>query len=367
MTHKDLFHMPTGPYFQSHSAGCLPKGSRAHLEEHYFGPWQDVPSRAWSKWMPALETFRQQIATLINTDAENICPQQNVSSGLSKLLFAIPDQPGRNEILLSEEDFPTAGFVLKQAEKRGWQLNFLPRGTDVTDPQIWLEAISDRTRMIFLTHVWSNSSRRAPAATVCKEARARDITSVVDVAQSAGSIPIDVAAWQADFVVGSCVKYSCGGPGAGWLYVAPKILSACYPIDTGWFSHEDPMEFDIHDFRAANNALRFQGGTPSVEPFVQAGFSLSVLNQIGIGEIFSHAQRKLDSLIDAVPSNLIRSETRPDRRGAMLCLTTSAPLLDRLAEAGIIHDTRRDVIRLSCHLYTGEDDIEALAHVICNG
>ena len=54
--------------------------------------------------------------------------------------------------------------------------------------------------------------------------RERGALSIVDIAQSAGVIPIDLDAWAADFVIGSSVKWLCGGPGAGYLWANPDII-----------------------------------------------------------------------------------------------------------------------------------------------
>jgi kynureninase len=152
----------------------------------------------------------------------------------------------------------------------------------------------------------------------------------VDVAQSAGIVPIDVAAWDADFIVGSCVKFLCGGPGAGFLWVNDRVLGECRPLDVGWFSHADPFEFDIHQFRYADSALRFWGGTPAILPYTVAANSLETLIEIGIGRVRAHSLELTQTIINSVSRKNLYTPARPARRGGTVVLDFG----ERQPEAG---------------------------------
>ena len=106
---RDLFHVPER-YFLSHSVGCLPKTSQERLNAQYFQPWAEMGGNAWPSWLSVLEDYRTSMGALLNTSSDAICPQTNVSSALSKILYSLPKQAGRNAILLSPQDFPTNGF-----------------------------------------------------------------------------------------------------------------------------------------------------------------------------------------------------------------------------------------------------------------
>ena len=187
--------------------------------------------------------------------------------------------------------------------------------------------------------------------------------TVVDVAQSAGVVPIDVNVWNADFVVGSCVKFLCGGPGAGFLWVNDRVLTECQPTDVGWFSHADPFEFDIHHFRYADSALRFWGGTPAVLPYTVAANSLETINQIGIERIRAHSLELTQAIIDKVPRKYLFSPSRASRRGGTVVLDfgeRQSAVTDALAAAGVHFDSRHTGMRLSPHIYTSRDEIETV-------
>src|SRR5207247_9713159 len=73
--------------------------------------------------------FRERLGMLIGARPDDICPQTNISSGLAKILFALPARRGRRKIVLTEDDFPTIGFVLAQGRRLGYELVFLPGGS----------------------------------------------------------------------------------------------------------------------------------------------------------------------------------------------------------------------------------------------
>ena len=192
----------------------------------------------------------------------SFCPQTNVSSATTKILYALPELRARRTVLLSEEAFLSLAFVFQMAAGSGFRLKYIDGGADAGDPEVWKGQLTADVGLVLLTHVHSNSGLQTPVKDISELARERGITSVVDVAQSVGVLPIDVRYWNADFVVGSCVKWVCGGPGAGFLWANPSVVDQSQPIDVGWFSHDDPFEFDIHRFRYATDSLRFWGGTP---------------------------------------------------------------------------------------------------------
>ena len=363
---RDLFHYPDRTYFLSHSVGVQPKSAAAALEEHYLAPWRSARGDAWDYWLRALEAFHQEIATLIGAQPGDVCQQTNVSSALTKILFSLPDRPARRKIVLTEEDFPTVGHVLMQAERKGYELVFIKGGAELADAGHWEEALGEDVYLLHLTHVFSNRGVRPPVDKILQKARSLGIYSVLDVAQSAGAIPVDVAKWAPDFVTGTSVKYLCGGPGAAFLWANPETVKDCQPLDVGWFSQAAPFPSDIQKFDLAPDAARFLGGTPSVAPYVLATAAVKLLNEIGIQTIFNHNQVLLSDLIAKLPADCILSEQKKQSRGSALIIrpqnieTASRALF----EQGFVHDQRMGGLRLSMHIYNSRDEVSALAKAL---
>lgn len=357
---REHFHVPEN-YFLSHSVGCLPKVSPDALQAGLFGPW--MSGENWALWMGELETFRAGLGQLLGVTPSTICPQTNVSSALTKILFSLPKRDGRDVILLSKQDFPTIGFVAKQAESLGYHLHFIDG--DPSDFQIWDEAITERVAFVLATHALSNSSYLLPIGKICAKARSVGAVSIVDVAQSLGAVPVDVAGWDADFVIGTGVKFLCFGPGACFLYVSDRMLLKCEPLDVGWFSHENPFEMDIERFRYAPDAMRFFGGTPSPAPLVLGNAAMKLWRDIGLDIAQTCIQDHLSALHKHLPDGAAVSPADKTKRGATLVLANSFgdKIRGDLNAAGIKFDQRKQGYRFSVHGYTSGAEIENLAQV----
>ena len=360
MSHADRFCTPPGPYLLSHSVGLQPVTALEHATHTYFDGWSDDPEHVWDAWLAAADGFRGALAVLLDHQPASFCPQQNVTSGLSKILQAVPRRSARTKIVLTEDAFPSLGFAIARS---GYAVEFIPRDLDATDPATWSSALTDDVAIVLITHAHSNTGELMPVRRIVEMADQQDIISIVDIAQSVGIIPIDLAAWNATFVLGSCVKWLCGGPGAGFLWARPDVIDRCTPTDTGWFSHADPFEFDIHHFADAPDALRFWGGTPTVLPLTVAGHSIGLATEIGIDEIRRHNLALTDRIIDALPAAMIASPVDPDRRNGTVVLATgddTDAVATRLSHAKIAVDRRATGWRISPHIYTSDADIDTL-------
>jgi len=353
------FHVPK-TYFLTHSVGCLPRQTSTGLTENFFAPWQQSGGNAWPDWLAQIEKFRDGIAQILGVGTPTICPQTNVSSALSKILYSLPERTGRKTILLSEQDFPTIGFVLKQAERAGYKLKFV--AGDITNPQVWRDNMDESVGIVHITHALSNTSHLLPVAEICATGKTKNIITIVDIAQSVGIIPIHIPDWQADFVLGTSVKFLCGGPGACFMYAAPEITQQCQPIDVGWFSHENPFEMDIHDFQYAKDALRFWGGTPSPAPYITAQTAHKILDKNGIIQAQKHVQSILDELVNIVPDDILVSPKNGKNRGGTLVIAPRdrERFTANLTDSHILFDERPEGFRFSFHHYTPAKDIAVL-------
>ena len=119
---------------------------------------------------------------------------------------------------MSEVDFPGMGFTLKKSLPENSEIRFIPSSEDVTDFQVWKKYLTNDIDIIFISHAYSNTGQLSPVSEVLNHSRSHNIISILDIAQSAGIIPINLGMLQPDFMIGSCVKWLCGGPGAAFLW-----------------------------------------------------------------------------------------------------------------------------------------------------
>lgn len=355
-------HFPpaAGVYLLSHSAGRPPLAARASLDAGFLAPWERGDGEPWGQWMNTVASFREAVAALLGAGMEDICPQPSLSDGLFRLVDALPSERRRHAALLHEDDFPSMGYALSRT---GLELRFMPRGEDPRDPANWARRISPEVGVVLITQAQSNTARHLPVAEICALARANGSVSIVDVAQSAGVLPVQPLVWGADAVVGSSVKWLCGGPGAAFLYVRRELADTCRPRAIGWFSHAEPFCLDIHDFRDHPGALRFQCGTPSVAPFAIATAGIRLIQEIGTDTVLAHNRALTRMLIDAVDPACLRSPPEDAGRTGTVVLDfgpRQPEMAARLRAAGVNFDIRPTGMRLSPHVYTTAGEMAAL-------
>ena len=364
---KDDFILTTASYLLSHSVGRPLKTSEKNFSEQFYTPWKNSLNEPWEQWLITINDFTASLAGLFNGKQSEFCPQVNLSSGLSKILMSLEQSQKKNcVVLVSEIDFPGMGFALKKSLPEDCKIRFIPSDKDITNANIWDECLTSDVDLVFVSHAYSNTGQLSPISDILSMARSRDIISILDIAQSAGVVPIDLEALKPDFMLGSSVKWLCGGPGASYLWVNSEILSSCKPKDVGWFSHENPFEFDIHNFRYHDSALKFWGGTPSIAPYAIATHSINYFTKIGLKNIRKHNQLLIEKTANALDSEFVSPRDEAIRGGTMILDFghNQHKVLQHLNDHNISVDLRSHGIRISPHIYNDEEDINQLLSVI---
>src|SRR4030095_10229451 len=111
-----------------------------------------------------------------------------------------------------------------------------------------------------------------------------------------GTVPFSVKELNADFATGGSVKWLCGGPGAGYLYVRPDLQTKLEPKTTGWMAHEAPFAFDTQ-LRYASHISRFLHGSPAIPALYAARSGYRIINEIGVAKIREKSMRQTQYLI----------------------------------------------------------------------
>ena len=364
---KNDFILTKANYLLSHSVGRPLKEAEKFFNNQFFNPWTSSLNEPWDNWLQSIDEFNQELSKLFNAKVSEFCPQVNLSSGLSKILMSLPDTKKNIKIILmSEVDFPGMGFTLKKSLPENSEIRFIPSSEDVTDFQVWKKYLTNDIDIIFISHAYSNTGQLSPVSEVLSHTRSHNIISILDIAQSAGIVPINLDMLQPDFMIGSCVKWLCGGPGAAFLWVNSERLPFCNPRDVGWFSHENPFEFDIHDFRYRDTALKFWGGTPSISPYITATYSLKFFNNLGISQVRKHNQKLIKLVEKSFNDEFVSPRIEAKRGGTMILNFNNhqEKVLKSLSDNRISVDLRSQGIRISPHVYSNDDDMHQLIDVI---
>ncbi|MDO9370181.1 MAG: aminotransferase class V-fold PLP-dependent enzyme [Sphingopyxis sp.] len=363
----DRFHLPPDAvYLKSHSVGCQPRAAEALLRARLLAPWRET-GEAWPHWLEAIDEWRAALAGLIGVEARDLCAATNVSAALSRYLSALGQATPRRTILLAPSAFPTIGYIASGLAAAGWTTRYLPEAADVRDPANWAAALGSDVALVIAMHVSSNSGALTDIAAISAAAKAAGARCIADCAQSVGVVPVAPATWGIDAVLGTSVKWLCGGPGAGWLWVAPHDRTALDPMERGWWSHANPFEMDIRDFRYAPDARRWWGGTPDVAPFILSTAGIDEITAIGINAVRAHNWALQAMLRNALETKTPQWRWPTGEIGGTLCIDTGTDqprVAEVLAQHKIRADFRGTILRLSFHAYNGIADVERTADAL---
>jgi kynureninase len=340
-------------YLINHSLGAMPAAAEERVLQ-YAHDWKTRGIRAWAEgWWELPLTVGDQIGRLIGASPGSVSMHQNVTIAEAIVLSCFGLDGPRRRIVYEEGNFPSVRY-LYQAQ----------RGLDVVvaaDDDGVVEAIDDRTLLVPVTHVLYKTGGIQDVEAIVERAHEHGALVVLDAYQSVGTVPLDVTALGVDFAVGGSVKWLCGGPGAGWLYVRPDLAPSLEPMLTGWQAHKRPFDFEPEqDY--ADGAARFLTGTPNVPALYAATAGYDVIEEIGVERIRERSVEQT-SLLDELLNESgfqVGSPRDPARRGGTVVVHT--PNFERvdeeLAARGILCDYRPDVgLRLGPHFYNTDDEL----------
>src|SRR2546430_13511853 len=317
-------------YLISHSLGAMPRATYERLHD-YAEAWATRGVRAWAEgWWEMPVTLGDEVARIIGADPGTVVMHQNVSICQSLILSCFDPQPKRNKIVYSELNFPSVMYVYEAHARDGrLRIETVKSDDGITMPlDSMLSAIDEETLLVPISHVLFKSAFLQDAKAITERAHEVGFMLVLDTYQSGGTVPFSVKDLNVDFATVGSVKWLCGGPGAGYLYVRPDLQTKLEPKTTGWMAHEAPFAFDT-ELNYAPNINRFLHGSPAIPALYAAQSGYEIINQIGVEAIRQKSTRQTSLVIDLAEEAgfQVTSPRDPARRGGPV--TVAHPQAER--------------------------------------
>ena len=354
-------------YLINHSLGAMPRRAEDGLAA-YARTWRERGIRAWSEgWWELPLTVGDQIGRIVGAPAGTTVMHQNVAVAEAVVLSCFRPRQERNRIVYERGNFPSVRY-LYQAQP---DLEVVV----CEDDEAIVDAIDERTLLVPTSHVLFKSGEIQDVARIVERAHEAGAHVILDAYQSAGIVPLDVTALNVDFAVGGSVKWLCGGPGNGWLYVRPDLADRLEPATTGWQAHETPFAFE-EEMRYAAGAARFLTGTPNVPALYAATAGYDLIEEIGVDRIRPNSLRQTDLLLalaDAAGFGIASPRAHERRGGTVTVHVDEFPAVHKeLAERQVLCDFRPGAgIRIGPHYFNSDDElrhvIEQIAEIVETG
>ena len=341
-------------YLINHSLAAMPRKAEERLAE-YARMWSERGIRSWREgWWTMPMTVGDQIGRIVGAPPGSTVMHQNVAIAEAVVLSCfLPIDPGRNRVVYERGNFPSVRYL--------YQAHPDLEVVVCEDDAAIVDAIDERTLLVPISHVLFRSAEIQDVEPIIRRAHEVGARVILDCYQSAGIVPLDVTALDVDFAVGGSVKWLCGGPGNGWLYVRADLAERLEPTYTGWQAHETPFGFE-EEMRYASGAARFLTGTPNVPAHYAGTAGYDLIEEIGVDRIRANSLRQTQLLIELADRAgfEIRSPRSPERRGGAVIVNVPefAAVHKELTERQILCDFRPDAgIRLGPHYYNTDDEI----------
>ncbi len=355
-------------YLVSHSLGAMPCKAADRLAE-FARMWAKRGIRSWAEgWWETSWTVGDQVGRIIGAPPGSTVMHQNVAVAEAVVLSCfLPVDPERSRVVYERGNFPSVRY-LYQAQP---DLEVVV----CEDAEEIVEQIDERTLLLPISHVLYKAGEIQDVEPIIRRAHEVGAHVVLDCYQSAGIVPLDVTALGVDFAVGGSVKWLCGGPGNGWLYVRPDLAESFEPTFTGWQAHERPFAFE-EEMEYAPGAARFLTGTPNVAAHFAATAGYDLVEEISVARIRESSLRQTQLLIDLADDAgfEVRGPRDPARRGGTVTLQVPefAAVHAELEARDILCDFRPDAgIRIGPHFYNTDDEIrfavEQIAEILETG
>ncbi|HUJ54852.1 MAG TPA: aminotransferase class V-fold PLP-dependent enzyme [Gaiellaceae bacterium] len=361
--------LETCTYLINHSLAAMPAAAEERLLE-YARMWRERGIRSWGEgWWETAWTVGDQLGRILGAPSGSIVMHQNVTVAEAVVLSCFREPGARNRVVYEEANFPSVRY-LYQAQP-GLEV------VAVEDDRAIVDAIDERTLLVPISHVLFKNGEIQDVVPIVRRAHECGARVVLDCYQSAGIVPLDLTELGVDFAVGGSVKWLCGGPGAGWLYVRPDLAGRLEPTLVGWQAHARPFAFEP-ELEYAAGARRFLTGTPNVPALYAATAGYDVIEEVGVPRIRERSLALTGLLLDRCDEAGLEivSPRDPSRRGGTVTVSTPdhAAVHKELSERDVICDFRPDPhggVRLGPHFFNSEDEVRhavaELADIVARG
>jgi kynureninase len=316
-------------YLDGNSLGRLTHTSLDRVQHVAEQEWGTDLIRGWNEnWWEAPIRVGEKIARLVGAAPGQVIACDTVSVNLFKLASAaLTLRPTRTRIVTDVLNFPSDLYILQGLVGQHTILRIGSPDCDVTpDLDELADAIDDSTALLTLSHVTFKSGYLYDMTALTEMAHHHGALVIWDLSHSAGAVPVELDACNADFAIGCTYKYLNGGPGApAFLYIRKELQEQVVSPICGWWGQNAPFAFGL-DYIPAPGVTRFLTGSQPIlsllameaalDPLLEAGLYRLRAKSLLLGEYLIYLS---DTLLSPLGFRLGSPRT-PERRGSHISL-----------------------------------------------
>ncbi len=315
-----------------------------------------------------MRAARAPLAAYLGTATDNIVYAPNATTAVNSVARSLKLAPG-DEVLTSDHEYGACDRTWRfLCEKTGaaYRAVSVPLPLESAEEivaRFWA-GVSERTRVIYLSHITSPTALTFPVSEICRRARAAGILTIIDGAHAVGQLPLALDALGADFYTSNCHKWLCAPKGSAFLYVRPERQAVVEPLVVSWGWQSDlpgPSRFVEEQEWVGTRDYAAYLATPAAIAFQREHHWDEVRTACHAGAVA--ARERLLTLIGLPPLS------GPQAFAQMFAVPLPACDLDSLkrrlydefgVEVPLVKWNGRQLLRVSIQGYTTADEIERL-------
>jgi len=352
----------------------IPKGAIKALQTAV--DWKKFPQRIPdAAFFDVPNRVRTAIAQLIGGQAEEVALTSGASTGAAAVALGMDWQAG-DEVLTASGEFPLQYTTWRPMEAREEiKVSLVKASSGFHSSEDFIAALTPRTRLVSVSHVRFDNGAKIDAAKLAAACHAQGALLMLDVSQSAGAVPMDVAQMGADFLVCAGYKWLLGPFGTGFFWCKRALIGKMRPGPFYWMAAEGAENFAALGASApkpANEGRRWDAAeTANYYNLAALEAGLELVLRAGPETVAEHNHKLVDQLFERLPMDrcVAASPLEREQRGPYGCFQArtaekTRDLYQKLRDENVITSLREGKIRVSPYLYNNERDIDRLVGVI---
>jgi selenocysteine lyase/cysteine desulfurase len=331
------------------------------------GAWREDPNSVYTpeSLVGSSDGVRASFASLIAADPNCVALTDNTSRASNIAIRVLARRRGGN-VVVDSGTYPSS--LYPWYARGGYEMRLVKTDGVEDAAGALAERVDDDTVAICVTHVAPFTGRRHDLAAIGALAHEHGAAFMVDAAQSAGVVPIDVEREGVDVLVTTAMKWLMGPPGVGFLYLAPSVLAEAPVLDVGYLG----LEVRLGDWPldampdVSRDARRYELGLPNLPGIFAAKAGIDLLLEVGVDKIFVRVEELTTRLLDGLgqqDAEVITPRDPTQRAGVVsLCHPRPEQLFEVCREGavdiGLIGDVGVGDVRVDPHAFNDEGDID---------
>ncbi|MEQ9454524.1 MAG: aminotransferase class V-fold PLP-dependent enzyme [Phycisphaeraceae bacterium] len=356
-------------------AGVAPICGPAANAIHHYAQQATTQPYTNTGWYRKINDLRALAAKLINARTPHeIAVIPNTSTGLATIARGLPWRSGDN-VVITNVEYPANRYPWQDLQRLGVTLTEVPQQPDGRiDVEDVCDAITDRTRLVAISHVQYASGFRIDLKPISDTIHKVGGYLCVDAIQSVGVLPVDIQAMGIDFLAADGHKWMLAPEGAGILYVHQDLCQLLHPPIVGWLNMVNADDYGNYDFNFHPDSRRFEPGSYNIPGLLGLHAALEILVGIGTDTLWQRVEHHTNRLAHSLPDlgyRLFTPRRHPEERSGIIVIEPRegqdpATLVRQLADQNIHIALRSGRLRLSPHAYNTDYQIDQALEALKN-